>query len=130
MDSKNHTQVFPEIFETPRHLAMDRNWNIFVGHYQGITMLTPPCWQWIKYLWIGYLKEHSSYCLLAGLPREIIKEIAGHIGKVEKFYQEKEQLYEDLPCVFIEERPHLENEDSRDLSWMEAKWYDLLRKDI
>ena len=38
-------------------------------------------WQGARYLWIGHMKEDATYCLLATLPKEIIKEIASNVYK-------------------------------------------------
>jgi len=40
----------------------------------------PDVWaQWERYLWIGHLKEKPTHCILAGLPKDLLREIAFYL---------------------------------------------------
>ena len=59
----------------------EHNGTIFFGIHNRIMKLES-LWKYERYLWIGYLKEGASYCPLATLPRDIIKEIANYLPDV------------------------------------------------
>ena len=61
-----------------RHLALDREGNLFVATTGGCLWKFTPIWRYSRYLWIGHLKE-EGYCPLSTIPTDIIKEIARHI---------------------------------------------------
>lgn len=44
-------------------------------------------WPWKRFLWIGHLKEDSSYCYLSRLPKELIQEIAQYLDDEPQFFQ-------------------------------------------
>jgi DNA-binding beta-propeller fold protein YncE len=60
-------------------LTRDTLGSIYVGCKNTIFHLENT-WRWERFLWIGWMKENSNYCLLARLPKEIIKEIASHLS--------------------------------------------------
>ena len=69
---------FPEIKEEDIYcLSGSLKRTLYIGTYDAIYKLEN-VWKYERYLWIGYLKEKSSYCYLSSLPKEIIKEIASH----------------------------------------------------
>ena len=71
---------FPEIKEGIYCLSGSLKRTPYIGTYHAIYKLEN-VWKYERYLWIGYLKEKSSYCYLSSLPKEIIKEIASHLRK-------------------------------------------------
>ena len=54
---------------------------LYIGTKNAIYKVKENVWKYERYLWIGYLKEKSSYCYLSSLPKEIIKEIASYLKK-------------------------------------------------
>jgi DNA-binding beta-propeller fold protein YncE len=63
-----------------RALSKDKYGNIYVGIKNSILKLEINTWKWERFLWIGWMKEKSNYCLLASLPKDIIHEIISHIN--------------------------------------------------
>jgi hypothetical protein len=70
-------------------LTRDNFGSIFIG-YDSSILLLENTWKWERFLWIGWMKENSNYCLLARLPKEIIKEIAFHFHPNKRKDLEKE----------------------------------------
>ena len=70
---------FPEIKENIYSLSGSLKRTLYIGTNYAIYKLEENVWKYERYLWIGYLKEKSSYCYLSSLPKEIIKEIASHL---------------------------------------------------
>ena len=63
-----------------RSLSKDKYGNIYVGTNNTILKVEINTWKWERFLWIGWMKEKSNYCLLASLPKDIIYEIISHIN--------------------------------------------------
>jgi hypothetical protein len=69
-------------------LTRDTLGSIYVGCKNTIFHLENT-WKWKRFLWIGWMKENSNYCLLARLPKEIIKEIAFHFHPNKKRFRKR-----------------------------------------
>lgn len=65
----------------------ERNGTLFVGlSSKKMLFKLERVWKkYERYVWIGYLKEEASYCPLATLPRDIIKQIASYLSSTEVF---------------------------------------------
>lgn len=59
-------------------IAADQK-SVFLGTVEGHVLKLDNTWKTERYLWIGNLKEDPSYCNLARLPTEIVKEITTHL---------------------------------------------------
>mmetsp|Transcript_28586 Transcript_28586/g.40299 ORF Transcript_28586/g.40299 Transcript_28586/m.40299 type:complete len:112 (-) Transcript_28586:25-360(-) len=71
-------------------LATTPDGNIIAGCKDAVYKLVST-WSLIRFLWIGHLKENATVCLLATLPRDIIKEIASYI-----FDSKEDALWADI----------------------------------
>lgn len=55
-------------------LATNKTGDIYIGTCGKLLKLRE-AWKTIRLLWVAHLKEDGRYCLLATLPRDLIKEI-------------------------------------------------------
>jgi len=74
----NSLSTLVTLGEVVYSVMVSRNGDIYAAGGEGIYKIEN-VWKRERLLWIGYLKEEVQNCLLATLPKDIIREIATHL---------------------------------------------------